>query len=142
MAKCDLYNRMISFILVGIIPGIFTHLNRQRFMFMVSNSLPGIWKGIDHGDSHPQHSNRTGGMYESRLYDRKYTQQKHWCQRHLDLNRFSCKYTSWIFLVLWIFFVYILFWYGSQNVTGPSVTLPMAHVCSKCWSRSFENFAV
>jgi hypothetical protein len=73
MAKCDLYNRMISFVLVGLIPGIFTHLNRHRFMFMVSNSLPGIWKGIDQDDSHPQHSNRKEGMHESRLYDRKYT---------------------------------------------------------------------
>lgn len=40
------------------------------------------------------------------------------------------------------FFVYILFWYGLQNVTEPSVTLPMAYVCSKCWSRSFERFVV
>ena len=73
MAKCDHYNRMISFVLVGITPGIFTHLNRHRFMFMVSNSLPGIWKGIDQDDSQTQHRNRTEGMYENRIHDRKYT---------------------------------------------------------------------
>lgn len=28
------------------------------------------------------------------------------------------------------FFVYTLFWYGSQNATELSFTLPMAHVCS------------
>lgn len=73
MAKCDHYNRMISLVLVGIIPGIFTHLNRHRFMFMVSNSLPGIWKGIDQDACQPLHNNRTEGMHESRPYDRKYT---------------------------------------------------------------------